>query len=97
MSRPHIEYPETHDEWVKLPDEFKNFVDDIDKVRDIFECNSKGLDYLYYNWQVDDKVPLTVLISHWNYDGELPEYNVIIDDIIECISEENHIAYYTSI
>lgn len=97
MTRPQVEYPETHEDWLKLPEDFKQFVDDIDKVREVLEVTSKGRDYYYYSWQVDDKVPMTVLCSHWNYNGELPDYDVIIDDIIECISEESFIAHNTAI
>lgn len=99
MTRPHIEFPDTNEEWDNLPKEFIEFIDEVDKVRE--ECNKKEVKRNYqsyeYEWEVDSDVPLRVLISHWNDERELPSYKEIVEDILDCLCEEAMIAHVESL
>jgi hypothetical protein len=99
-SRTFIHYPKTPESWNDLPKEFLDYLDYLDDERvKLTHQNSKDPLYPTYNyeWDIDDELSLMTIIPYWNkLDDELPEANIILKEIDDCVAETSYDNYISS-
>lgn len=99
MNRQKVNYPETPDSWNELPQEFLDYLNDLDEARQI-KLGQQVIDPLYptydYDWELDEEIPLRTVIEYWNSDKELPEHSVVIDEANDCLAEAAYDYYVES-
>ena len=98
MTRPTITIPDIHDydSWKKLPQEFHNFLDELDAIREEL-CNQQVIDTLYpsysYDWAIDSTIALDTVVYYWNSDKDLPDAKRIVKEIDEAYGEAAYDSY----
>jgi hypothetical protein len=100
MTRFVINYPKTQDDWVNLPKEFTDYLDCLDEVKRN-KAKDIVVDPLYpsydYEWEVDDNLPLQVILEYWNdVNNELPDYEVVVEEINDSLAESAYNDYVSS-
>ena len=89
-ARQSIEIPITQENWNNLPQEFNEFLDTLDEVRQVF-ASKQTVDPLYpsydYEWEMDSTIALDTAAYYWNSDEELPSPEIIINEINEAFAE----------
>jgi hypothetical protein len=87
-------------DWNKLPQDFLDYLDYLDEERiKLTHQNSKDPLYPTYNyeWDIDDEIPMMTIISYWNnLEESLPEVNIILEEIDDCIAETSYDNYISS-
>lgn len=99
MNRQNINYPETQLDWDNLPQQFKDYLDSLDEAKNELVSNQK-VDPLYpsydYEWELDEEIPFRTILEYWNSNDELPEHQVIFDEINDCMAEAAYDYYVSS-
>lgn len=97
--RQHIEDPKTQTDWNNLPLEFTQFLDLIAEARDIAE-SKLVVDSLYpnfdYDWETDSEIPFQTALYYWNSPKELPNPDVIVEEITEALGEQAYDDWVSS-
>lgn len=92
MTRPHLTDPATNEEWDALPQEFFDFMDQVDNARAQLS-QKEPKDSYEYTWEVDDKAPFEAILNCWNTPGELEDPFAIAKGIQEGLCDEALIAW----
>ena len=96
MIRHTIVIPDSYEEWKNLPQEFHNFLDELDEVRKELSAQ-QVIDPLYpsyyYDWEVDSTLALDTVIYYWNSDKDLPDVRRIVEEIEEAYGEDAYDSY----
>ncbi len=95
-----INYPETPDSWDKLPTEFKQYLDNLQKVKEQL-AKQNYQDPIYpscdYLWELDEDISIQTILIYWNdVEKELPDYNTILKEINDCYAENAYDEYVSS-
>lgn len=96
-----INYPEKQEDWDNLPEEFKNYLDHLDKIRLEQAVKHSNKDPMYpnydYCWELDEDLAIQTILHYWNnLDKKLPEPIKILDEINDCFSEHSYDDYASS-
>jgi hypothetical protein len=100
MTRTLLNYPESQDSWDNLPKEFTDYLNFLDEIR-IETAKQQVVDPLYptydYEWELDEEIPLITILNYWNdVNKELPDPNVIFEEINDCFAETSYDDYVSS-
>jgi len=99
MNRQHIQEPKTQADWDNLPQEFTDFLDVISEARDTAE-SKQVVDPLYpncdYDWEIDSDIPFQTALHYWNSTKELPNPDVIVEEITEALGEQSYDDWVSS-
>jgi hypothetical protein len=100
MIRTFIQVPTNQEEWDNLPQEFNDYLDNLNEAR-IKLSDSQVVDPLYpsydYEWELDEEIPFTTILLYWNdLNKELPNHQKILDEINECMAETSYYDYISS-
>ena len=94
-----VQEPKTQSDWDNLPLEFTEFLDSLDAAREA-AASKKIVDPLYpsydYNWETDSEIPFSIALDYWNSSTELPDVNLIIEEINEALVEAAYDNYCSS-
>ena len=103
MTRQTIDYPETQENWVNLPQEFQDYLEVLDNAKNVkakianFPVDPLYPTYDYEWWELDDKLALETILYYWNQvDKELPSNDELLDNINEGYGEAAYDDYVSS-
>lgn len=96
-----INYPENQAGWDNLPEEFKNYLDQLNKIRLNQAIDHSYQDPVYpnydYCWELDEDLAIQTILHYWNdVENQLPEPIKILDEINDCIAEASYDDYASS-
>lgn len=99
MTRPKLNYPENQDSWNHFPQEFLDYLNVLDEIRKE-HLAKEVIDPLYshydYEWEMDDEIPFRTVLEYWNDDKDLPEPDLILDEINDCMAETSYDDWVSS-